>query len=160
MATLQDNPVAAESLSPNSMNPVKRTRDSIRITSQFNANPRTEWSSFSEGYPRVIAQTYLFEHPVSALTTTSTRHGITSRDLLVATTQQLIALPKRLLDPRRPVIPQGGKLKGDDKEEGLAPYEPVIPDERKWTISHINEVRTPLSCLDQTNFSYLELQRL
>lgn len=106
----------------------------------FGINFRTEWTSFGEGYPRVIAQTYLFEHPVSALTTTSTRHGITSRDLLVATTQQLIALPKRLLDPRRPVLHAGGKIKGDEKEEGLLPYEPVIPDERKWTISHMNEV--------------------
>lgn len=116
-------------------------RDLIRISPLFDIDFRTEWSSFSEGYPRVIAQTYLFDHPVSALTTTSTRHGITSRDLLVATTQQLIALPKRLLDPRRPVVPPGGKIKGDEKEEGLAPYEPAIPDERKWTISHINEVR-------------------
>lgn len=59
---------------------------------------------------------------------------------MVATTNQLISLPKRLLDPRRPVIPAGGKLKGDDKEEGLVAYDAAIPDERKWTISHVNEV--------------------
>ena len=107
------------------------------------ADVRSEWSSFNENFPRVIAQTYLFDHTVKYMTSTTTRHGITSRDLLVATTNQLIALPKRLLDPRRPVVPKGGKLKGDDKEEGLVPYDSVIPDERKWTISHINEVLIP-----------------
>jgi len=90
--------------------------------------------------PHVIAKTYLFEHPISALSTTSTRYGITSRDLLIATSNQLISLPKRLLDPRRPVIPQNGKVRGDEKEEGLVAYDPLIPDERKWAISHINEV--------------------
>jgi len=87
-----------------------------------------------------MAKTYLFDHPVHALSSTSTRHGITSRDLLVATPQQLIALPKRLLDPRRPVVPKGGKVNGDEKTEGLLAYDPVIPDERKWTLSHVNEV--------------------
>jgi ER membrane protein complex subunit 1 len=101
---------------------------------------RSEWSAFNDKYPRVIAQTYLFNHPISALGTTSTRHGITSRDLLIATPHQLISLPKRILDPRRPVVPKGGKITGDKKEEGLVPYEPVIPDERKWTLSHFNEL--------------------
>lgn len=104
------------------------------------ADYSSDWSAFNDKYPRVIAQTYLFDHPVNALGTTSTRHGITSRDLLVATTHQLISLPKRLLDPRRPVVPKGGKMKSDEKEEGLVPYDPVIPDERKWTLSHVNEV--------------------
>ena len=102
-----------------------------------------------------MAKTYLFDHPVHALSSTSTRHGITSRDLLVATPQQLLALPKRLLDPRRPIVPKGGKVNGDEKEEGLAAYDPVIPDERKWTLSHVNEVISPLTFVDD---SYLELQ--
>jgi hypothetical protein len=104
----------------------------------------TEWSSFDEKVPHVIAQTYLFDQPVAAMTTTSTRHGITSRDLLVATTNSLLTLPKRLLDPRRPILPNGAKLTAEDKEEGLPPYDAIIPDEKKWTISHINEV-SPLS---------------
>jgi hypothetical protein len=95
------------------------------------------------------------------MTSTTTRHGITNRDLLVATTNQLIALPKRLLDPRRPVIPKGGKLKAEDKEEGLVPYDSVIPDERKWTISHINEVLISLFPLNRhfpkTHLPYLHL---
>jgi ER membrane protein complex subunit 1, C-terminal len=52
----------------------------------------------------------------------------------------VISLPKRLLDPRRPVLPKGGKPTAEQKEENLFPYEPLIPDERKWTISHLNEV--------------------
>jgi hypothetical protein len=116
---------------------------------------RTEWTSFNDEYPYVMARTYLFDHPVHALSSTSTRHGITSRDLLVATAQQLIALPKRLLDPRRPLVPKGGKVKGDEKEEGLVPYDPVIPDERKWTLSHVNEVISPF---DFTDNSYLGLR--
>ena len=129
------------------MNREKGTRDLMSILPSSQAIVtsvlmcrRSEWSSFNEHFPRVIAQTYLFDHAIKDLTSTTTRHGITSRDLLVATTNQLISLPKRLLDPRRPVIPPGGKLKSDDKEEGLLAYDAVIPDERKWTISHINEV--------------------
>jgi hypothetical protein len=123
----------------NSTNHKKRTR-SITGNPANKSYDSTEWTSFDEKHPHIIAQTYLFDHPVTALTTTTTRHGITSRDLLVATTHQLISLPKRLLDPRRPIVPKGGKPKGDEKEEGLIPYDPVIPDERKWTISHVNEV--------------------
>src|SRR5436305_10078603 len=106
---------------------------------------RTEWSSFDHKRPDVIVQTYLFEHPISSLSTTTTRHGITSRDLLIGTPNQLISIPKRVLDPRRPVLPKNGKLSTVQKEEGLMPYEPVIPDERKWTISHVNEVKQSFS---------------
>jgi ER membrane protein complex subunit 1 len=76
------------------------------------------------------------------MSSTTTRHGITSRDLLVATPNQLISIPKRVLDPRRPILEKNGKLKAVEKEEGLFPYDPIIPDERKWTISHINEVHS------------------
>lgn len=48
-------------------------------------------------------------------------------------------------------MPKGGSIKGDDKEEGLVPYDAVIPDERKWTISHINEV--PVPCFLSRDFS-------
>jgi hypothetical protein len=118
----------------------KNEKYNTYTSTNHNSNIRTEWTSFDNLYPHVIAKTYLFDHPISALSTTSTRHGITSKDLLIATPNQLIALPKRLLDPRRPVIPKYGKLKADEKEEGLVAYDPLIPDERKWTISHINEV--------------------
>ena len=101
---------------------------------------RTTWNPFDGNIPEVIAKTYLLDRPISALGSTSTRHGITSRHLLVATTNQLIALPKRLLDPRRPVVPKNGKVRGDEKEEGLVAYDAVIPDERKWTISHVKHV--------------------
>src|SRR5271163_179693 len=127
------NHVEQELLLQNYMNQLKRIRNIICIILDYYlTNDRTEWSSFDEKIPYVIAQTYLFEHPISALSTTTTRHGITSRDLLIATPNQLISIPKRVLDPRRPVIPKNGKLKPDQKEEGLMPYEPLIPDERKW----------------------------
>jgi ER membrane protein complex subunit 1 len=108
------------------------------------SNFRTEWTSYNDQVPRVLAQTYLFEHPVVTLGTTSTRHGITSRDLLIATPNQLLSIPKRVLDPRRPLLPKGGKLSGPEKEEGLFPYESLIPDERKWTLSHVNDVPTSI----------------
>lgn len=121
----------------------------ISISPIYTSNSRTVWSSFDGMRPHVIAQTFLFDYPIAALSTTTTRHGITSRDLLIVTPNQLMSLPKRLLDPRRPVIPKNGKIKGDEKEEGLLPYDAVIPDERKWTISHVNEVHP-------SNLSFLQ----
>lgn len=50
----------------------------------------------------------------------------------------MTSIPRRLLDPRRPV----GKPTSSDKEEFLIPYDPLIPPEPKKVISHNYNVRT------------------
>lgn len=50
---------------------------------------------------------------------------------------QLIAIPRRILDPRRPT----GKATKADAEEMLVPYSPVIPIEPKWVVSHKSNVQ-------------------
>ena len=139
---LKDNREATRLPSPNSTNLLIQTRDLTCTLLTFPNSYRTEWTSFVDKVPHVIAQTYAFEHPIRGITTTITRHGITSKDLLVLTLNSLISLPKRLLDPRRPVLPEGKKPTAEQKEEGLIPYEAALPDESKLTVSHVYEVRS------------------
>jgi len=89
---------------------------------------------------------------------TTSMHGITYKDLIgqspvvclvqstfvltkilgvtvVTDRDQLLAVPRRMLDPRRPDIPSAR-----DKEEFLVPYQPVLFLDPKWTISHTYDV--------------------
>ncbi|XP_030543021.1 ER membrane protein complex subunit 1 [Rhodamnia argentea] len=83
-------------------------------------------SSYSR--PEVIAksQSYFFTHSVKAITVTSTAKGITSKQLLIGTIgDQVLALDKRYLDPRRTINPTQA-----EKEEGIIPLTdslPIIP---------------------------------
>ncbi|KAF8035825.1 hypothetical protein BT93_C1754 [Corymbia citriodora subsp. variegata] len=78
--------------------------------------------------PEVIAksQSYFFTHSLKAITVTSTAKGITSKQLLIGTIgDQVLALDKRYLDPRRTVNPTQA-----EKEEGIIPLTdslPIIP---------------------------------
>ncbi|XVF89193.1 hypothetical protein PTKIN_Ptkin19aG0110600 [Pterospermum kingtungense] len=83
-------------------------------------------SSYSR--PEVItkSQSYFFTHSVKAIAVTSTAKGITSKQLLIGTIgDQVLALDKRFLDPRRSVNPTQA-----EKEEGIIPLTdslPIIP---------------------------------
>ncbi|PPD66978.1 hypothetical protein GOBAR_DD36144 [Gossypium barbadense] len=78
--------------------------------------------------PDVItkSQSYFFTHSVKAIAVTSTTKGITSKQLLIGTIgDQVLALDKRFLDPRRTVNPTQA-----EKEEGIIPLTdslPIIP---------------------------------
>lgn len=50
---------------------------------------------------------------------------------------QVQAIPRRLLDPRRPT----GKPTAAEQEEGLIPYDILLPDDPRRTLSHDHEVR-------------------
>lgn len=66
------------------------------------------------------------------------RMGQISDKLYVAVVtdrDQLVAVPKRMLDPRRPDVPSKR-----DKEEFLVPYQPMLFLDPKWTISHTYDV--------------------
>ena len=55
---------------------------------------------------------------------TKSRLGVTTKDIVVATaTDQLVAINRRLIDPRRP---DANRVTESDKEEGLFPYDPRL----------------------------------
>lgn len=97
---------------------------------------------------------------VKALTMTTSRYGITYKDLVcksyfnldfglvqVASDSQLVRpadindkdqvafIPRRLLDPRRPDVPSSR-----DKEEMLIPYDPLLSIDPRRTLSHAYDV--------------------
>ncbi|XP_022131901.1 ER membrane protein complex subunit 1 isoform X2 [Momordica charantia] len=83
-------------------------------------------SSYSR--PEILAksQSYFFTHSVKAISVTSTSKGITSKQLLIGTiNDQILALDKRYLDPRRSINPSQA-----EREEGVIPLTdslPIIP---------------------------------
>lgn len=83
-------------------------------------------SSYSR--PEIVtkSQSYFFSHSVKSIAVTSTAKGITSKQLLIGTIgDQVLALDKRYLDPRRSINPTQS-----EKEEGIIPLTdslPIIP---------------------------------
>ncbi|KAK7031715.1 hypothetical protein R3P38DRAFT_3393565 [Favolaschia claudopus] len=86
-----------------------------------------------------LEQSYVFAHGITAITTTSTKFGITSKDIIVATTNNKIqSIPRRMLNPRRP---KNRKPTAEEQqEEHLIPYDVIMPDDPRRTISHDYEV--------------------
>ncbi|KAM7277484.1 hypothetical protein ACFE04_019350 [Oxalis oulophora] len=85
-------------------------------------------SSYSR--PEIVtkSQSYFFTHSVKTIGVTYTAKGISSKQLLIGTIgDQVLALDKRFLDPRRTVNPTQA-----EKEEGIIPLTdslPIIPQE-------------------------------
>ena len=66
--------------------------------------------------PVVLSKTYTIVKPVTALGVTSTKGGITSKHILVASgDDKITSIARELLEPRRPT----GELKDHEKQEGL-----------------------------------------
>jgi hypothetical protein len=81
---------------------------------------------------RAFAQTYVVPFAVRALGHTRTRYGVTVKALLLATSNgSLFALPRRMLDPRRPV---GRKATTTELEEGLATFDAYIPNDPRLDV--------------------------
>ncbi|KAJ7609090.1 DUF1620-domain-containing protein [Roridomyces roridus] len=101
----------------------------------------SELSAFSLESMQVepLEQSYVFAHGITAITTTSTKYGISSKDIIVATQSNKInSIPRRLLNPRRP---KNWKPTTEEmQEEQLIPYDPVMPDDPRRTISHNYDV--------------------
>ena len=80
-------------------------------------------SSFAPPPLRVIGQSYYVRPSATMLKATYSRLGVTAHQVLMGTgTDQVVALDKRFLDPRRPTKPTR-----EDREEGLVPYAEVLP---------------------------------
>ncbi|KAL6980107.1 hypothetical protein U1Q18_021757 [Sarracenia purpurea var. burkii] len=93
-------------------------------------------SSYSR--PEVItkSQSYFFTHTVKAVAVTTTAKGITSKHLLFGTIgDQVLALDKRFLDPRRTINPTQA-----EKEEGIIPLTDSLPIVPQSYVTHTNKV--------------------
>ncbi|KAK1550630.1 hypothetical protein Q3G72_022239 [Acer saccharum] len=89
-------------------------------------------SSYSR--PEVVtkSQSYYFTHSVKAIAVTLTAKGITSKQLLIGTIgDQVLALDKRFLDPRRSINPTQA-----EKEEGIIPLTDALPIMPQSYITH------------------------
>ncbi|KAJ3126373.1 hypothetical protein HK098_007571 [Nowakowskiella sp. JEL0407] len=96
----------------------------------------TYFSSFNGKKPYVLSQAYVFPEKIGALGTTSTRHGITVREVLFGLGSSILGVPKRILDPRRPTV----ALTADDKEEMLVPYKAAIEYNEKDVATYYLEI--------------------
>ncbi|KAA8525277.1 hypothetical protein F0562_007132 [Nyssa sinensis] len=93
-------------------------------------------SSYSR--PEVItkSQSYFFTHSVKTIAVTSTAKGITSKQLLIGTIgDQVLALDKRFLDPRRSINPTQA-----EKEEGIIPLTDSLPIIPQSYVTHALQV--------------------
>ncbi|KAF8625878.1 hypothetical protein AX15_005151 [Amanita polypyramis BW_CC] len=119
----------------------------------------SDMSSYNENIRNVTVfeQAYVFPHAITAIATTSTKFGITTKDIIVATHNNKIqTIPRRLLDPRRPKR----KPNAEEQEEMLIEYDPVVPDEPKQVVSHnyetaqIRHITTSPALLESTSLVF------
>ena len=99
------------------------------------------------------SQTYIAPGEIKTLGMTTSKFGINAKDVVckslsdfkiwkrspttdVNERNQVVTIPRRLLDPRRPT----GKPTAADKEEMLIPYDPFLPSDPKRVVSHKYQV--------------------
>lgn len=89
--------------------------------------------------PHVITSAFLIPEAISHMSVSSTLQGITSRTVLctLPASNAIVAVPRGLLDPRRPV---GRDPVMGEAEEGLLRYQPYIEFDPSWFITHEREV--------------------
>ncbi|PWA92275.1 hypothetical protein CTI12_AA081280 [Artemisia annua] len=99
-------------------------------------NLTTPVSSYSRPEVMTKSQSYFFTHSVKAISVTSTAKGITSKHLLIGTVgDQVLALDKRFVDPRRSLNPTQA-----EKEEGLLPLTDALPIIPQSYVTHAFKV--------------------
>lgn len=90
--------------------------------------------------PKIEAatQTFILGSDVKALTFTTSKYGVATKDVVyVNDAGQVAHLARRLLDPRRPL----GKPTKAEQEEMLIPYDPVLHASPQAVISHVYPVK-------------------
>src|SRR5712671_799534 len=103
-----------------------------------------------------IEQSYVFPHAITSITTTSTKYGVSAKDIIgvsyirvrcvnlhntanypVANENgQVQSFPRLLLNPRR----TKDKPTTQEQEEWLVQYDPVLPDDTHRVLSHNDHV--------------------
>jgi len=115
--------------------PLKNDRGPLRSMEDFSSfDPQVVGVK-----PYAISQTYVSPIPIIAMSVTTTKQSITTTDLLVFTDSppSLLSIPKRLLDPRRPI---GRDPDANEREEGLLRYDPVLPIDHRSILTHKREL--------------------
>lgn len=103
----------------------------------------TNYSSVDGGdvYPKphVVSQAFVISEPISHLSVTQTRQGITIRQLLCTLPESnaIIGIPRFVIDPRRPV---GRDPTPAEIEEGLFKYTPNLEFDGRWYLTHSRDV--------------------
>ncbi|KAF9579334.1 hypothetical protein BGW38_004449, partial [Lunasporangiospora selenospora] len=102
----------------------------LELYESKNRNQRAKsdtFSSFADERPYVLGQSFPFPHAATAIGVTSTKAGISSKDILFGLSRRsIMTMNKRFLDPRRPTAPPTAL----EKEEMLIPYSPLTDDPR------------------------------
>jgi outer membrane protein assembly factor BamB len=114
-------------------------RGPLGASANFSSLKPSDTPSDEPALPHVITQTFIIPEAISHMAVTQTRQGITTRQLLgtLASSNSIVAIPRNLIDPRRPV---GRDPTPGDMEEGLIKYSPVLEFDPKMTITHKREV--------------------
>lgn len=119
----------------------------------------SELSSYSNNTLAVTAieQSYIFPHAITSITTTSTKYGISTKDIIVANENgQIQSFPRLLLNPRR----TKDKPTSEEQEEWLIQYDPVLPDDTHRVLSHnyhvanIRHILTAPAVLESTSLVF------
>jgi ER membrane protein complex subunit 1 len=118
---------------------ISNDRGPLGASANFSSLKPSDTPSDDPALPHVITQAFIIPEAISGMTVTQTRQGITTRQLLgtLASSNAIVAIPRNLLDPRRPVgrDPTPGEI-----EEGLIKYNPVLEFDPKMIVTHKREV--------------------
>ncbi|KAL3628413.1 hypothetical protein CASFOL_027459 [Castilleja foliolosa] len=99
-------------------------------------NLTSPMTAFSRPEVFTKSQSYFFTHSAKTIAVTSTAKGITSKQILLGTIgDQVLALDKRFLDPRRTINPTPA-----EKEEGIIPLTDSLPIIPQSYITHALKV--------------------
>ena len=111
--------------------PFKNDRGPLRGASNFSSFE----SEVMKTKPFAITQSYVSPVAITSLSATSTKQSITTIDILafLPYPASLLSIPKRILDPRRPV---GRDPDTSEREEGLFKYDPLLPLDHRSILSH------------------------
>jgi len=119
----------------------------------------SELSSYSNKSLAVttIEQSYVFPHAITSMATTSTKYGVSTKDIIVASENgQIHSFPRLLLNPRR----TKDKPTAEEQEEWLVQYDPVLPDDAHRVLSHnyhvanVRHILTAPSLLESTSIVF------
>ncbi|KAJ4471498.1 hypothetical protein J3R30DRAFT_1087191 [Lentinula aciculospora] len=120
----------------------------------------SELSSYSDKIMEITAyeQSFVYPHAISAIALTSTKFGITSKDVVVANANGKIqSFSRRMLNPRRTI---SRKPTSEEQEEYLVQYDPLLPDDPRKVISHnydvphIRSIATSPALLESTSLVF------
>jgi len=132
------------------------SKDKKAVASELDPNAQV-FNSFTALPPYTLQQSYVFNAGISALGVSSSRRGITPKEILVGLkSNQLMGIKKSWLDPRRPYE----ELTDHDKQEMLFPYMRDLPVDPKnilsynLTIASLHSVVTSPTLLESTSLVF------